>query len=84
MKKEDGAREGKGSKLPMENEILLHVEGMRGRKCENKIVSRIAMMPGVELVQANADQGTVSVTGGDLDQLQIVDIVESLGYSSLH
>lgn len=68
----------------MENEVLLYVEGMRSRNCENKIVSRIARMPGVELVQANARQGTVSVTGGDLDQLQIVDIVESLGYSALH
>lgn len=68
----------------MENEILLRVEGMRGRKCENKIVGKITMMPGVELVQANADQGTVAVTGGDLDQLEIVDIVESMGYSTLH
>lgn len=68
----------------MENEILLHVEGMRGRACEEKIVRRISMMPGIELVQANARQGTVSVTGGDVDQLGIVDIVESLGYSTLH
>lgn len=67
----------------MENEILLYVEGMRGRECENKIVRKIAMMPGVELVQANAKQGTVSVTGGDLDQLGIVDIVESMGYTTL-
>lgn len=68
----------------MENEILLRVEGMRGRTCEEKIVSRIAMMPGIELVQANAKQGTVSVTGGDVDQMEVVDIVESLGFSTLH
>lgn len=68
----------------MENEILLHVEGMKNRKCENKIVSKITTLPGVELVQANVQQGTVSVTGGDLDQLEIVDMVESLGYTTLH
>lgn len=68
----------------MENEVLLHVEGMRGSRCEDKIVRKIAMMPGVELVQANAKQGTVSVTGGDLDQLGIVDAVESLGYPTLY
>lgn len=68
----------------MENEILLYVEGMRGRKCEEKIVGEVTRMPGVELVQANARQGTVSVTGGDLDQLQLVDIIESMGYTTLH
>lgn len=68
----------------MENEVLLHVEGMRSRDCENKVVSQITKMPGVELVQANARQGTVSVTGGDLDQLEIIDIVETLGYTTLH
>lgn len=68
----------------MENEILLHVEGMHGRECENKIVGKITKMPGVEMVQANTHKGIVSVTGGDLDQLEIVDIVESLGYSTLH
>jgi len=68
----------------MENEILLRVEGMNGRKCEDKIVSGITRMPGVELVQVNAERGTVSVTGGDLDQLQLVDIIESLGYTALN
>ena len=68
----------------MENEILLYVDGMTGRKCEDKITREIAMMPGVELVQANAQKGQVSVTGGDLDQLQIVDIIEALGYKTLH
>lgn len=67
----------------MENEILLYVSGMQGRRCENKIVSGITQMPGVELVQVNAKQGTVSVTGGDLDQLGIVDIIEGLGYKTL-
>ena len=68
----------------MENEILLHVEGMQGKKCEDKIVGKITKMPGVEMVQVNARKGTVSVTGGDLDQLEIVDIVESMGYTTLH
>ena len=68
----------------MENEVLLYVEGMRGQECENKIVAEITQMPGVELVQANARQGTVSVTGGDLDQRGIVDAVEALGYLTLH
>lgn len=68
----------------MENEVLLQVEGMQGRACENKIIEKIAMMPGVELAQASAQQGTVSVTGGDLDHMEIVDAVESLGYSTLH
>lgn len=68
----------------MENEILLHVEGMSGAKCEDKITREIATMPGVELVQVNAKKGQVSVTGGDLDQLQIVDIIESMGYTALH
>ena len=68
----------------MENEILLWVEGMNGRQCEDKITGGIVKMPGVELVQVNAQKGTVSVTGGDLDQLQIIDIIESLGYTTLH
>lgn len=63
----------------MENEILLHVDGIRGRKDENRIVGMIAKLPGIEFVQANANQGTVSVTGGDLDQLTIIDIIESTG-----
>ena len=67
----------------MENEVLLYVEGMRGSRCEDQIVRAIARMPGVELVQVNAKKGTVSVTGGDLDQLGIVDAVESLGYQTL-
>lgn len=68
----------------MENEVLLYVAGMRGRRCEDKIVHEITMMPGVELVQANAKKGTVSVTGGDLDQLGIVDAIESMGYKALN
>lgn len=68
----------------MENEVLLYVSGMQNRNCENKIVSEITQMPGVELVQANAKQGTVSVTGGDLDQLGIIDIIESMGYKTLN
>jgi len=68
----------------MENEILLYVEGLSGEKSEDRITSEIARMPGVELVQVNARKGTVSVTGGDLDQLQLVDIIESLGYTTMH
>lgn len=67
----------------MENEILLHVVGMQ-KKSEDEITTEIARLPGVELVQVNAGQGTVSVTGGDLDQLQVVDIIETLGYTTLH
>jgi len=44
----------------MENEILLHVEGMRGKKCEDRITRRIAKMPGIEMIQVNAEKGTVS------------------------
>ena len=68
----------------MENEVLLQVVGMKSKRCEDKIVRKIALMPGVELVQANAQKGLVSVTGGDLDQLQIMDIIESMGYTALH
>lgn len=68
----------------MENEVLIYVSGMNGRKCEDKISREIAAMPGIELVQANAKMGLVSVTGGDLDQLQIVDVIESMGYKALN
>ncbi|MDR2932190.1 MAG: heavy-metal-associated domain-containing protein, partial [Oscillospiraceae bacterium] len=47
----------------MENEILLHVHGMKGRKCEDKITKEISKMPGIEMIQVNAKMGTVSVTG---------------------
>lgn len=67
----------------MENEVLLYVEGMQGKSCEDKIVRLITKMPGVEMVQVSAEKGVVSVTGGDIDQLEIVDIVESLGYMAL-
>ncbi|MCL2056674.1 MAG: hypothetical protein FWH02_05580 [Oscillospiraceae bacterium] len=66
----------------MENEILLYIEGMADKKTEDVITLEInRTVPGVELVQVNAEQGTVSVTGGDLDLLHIQDIVESLGYT---
>lgn len=68
----------------MENEVLIYVSGMQNRRCEEKIVREITMMPGIELVQANAKKGLVSVTGGDLDQLQIVDVIESMGYKALN
>lgn len=68
----------------MENEVLIYVSGMDGRRCEDKISREIAAMPGVELVQANSKLGLVSVTGGDLDQLKIVDVIEELGYKALN
>ena len=68
----------------MENEILMYVEGMSGKKCEDIITREICRIPGIELVQVNAGNGTVSVTGGDIDFLYVQDIVESLGYTTLH
>lgn len=67
----------------MQNQVVIQVEGMRGSECEDKIVHEIAMTPGVEFVQANAKKGLVAVTGGDLDLLNLVDIIESMGYSAL-
>lgn len=68
----------------MENEIVLYVEGMRGHACEKKIVNEIAMLPGIELVQVDYKKGAVQVTGGDVDRLAVEDIVESLGYPTIH
>ena len=70
---------GKGRKL-MENEILLYVDGMRGRRSEQKIARAIEKMPGLEMVVVNAGNGTVNVTGGDIDLLAVVDAIESAGY----
>ena len=68
----------------MENEIMLRVEGMQNRRCEQKIQNELALLPGIEVMQVSAKAGTVCVTGGDLDQMQVVDVVESLGYTVLH
>lgn len=67
----------------MENEVYIRVEGMKGQSCEKKISQQISKMPGVEMVQVNAHKGSVSVNGGDLDQLEIIDIIEGSGYSVL-
>jgi len=68
----------------MENEVVVTVDGLRGKKAADKIVQQITQMPGVELVDINLRRGRVSVTGGDLDQMYIVDVIESMGYTALH
>ena len=68
----------------MENEIMLRVEGMQNRSCEQKIQNELALLPGIEVLQVSAKEGIVCITGGDLDGMQVVDAVESLGYTVLH
>lgn len=68
----------------MENEIYLMVEGLEAdRKAAQKITGRIQKMPGIEVVSVDPTRGSVSVTGGDLDQLMIEDTIESMGYQLL-
>ena len=68
----------------MENEVVITVDGLKSPKAADKIVQQITQMPGVELVDINLKRGRVSVTGGDLDQMYIVDVIESMGYTALH
>ena len=66
----------------MENEIIIHVEGMHGKSCRQKIFNKLSQIPGIELVQVDLADGRVGVTGGDLDHHQIMDSIESMGYTA--
>lgn len=64
----------------MDNQIMLRVEGLEGRKAEQKLIREISTQPGIEAVTVSAEDGVVIVTGGDIDRLGIIDMVESMGY----
>jgi len=70
-------------KLFMENEVVVQVDGIKSKRAADKIVGQITQMPGVEMVDVNLKRGRVSVTGGDLDQMYIVDVIESMGYTAI-
>ncbi len=68
----------------MENQVVLKIEGIKSWKAANKVVKNIGTMPGVALVNVDLNNGYLRVTGGDLDQLQIADMVEGMGYHTFH
>ncbi|WRS28229.1 heavy-metal-associated domain-containing protein [Oscillospiraceae bacterium MB08-C2-2] len=64
----------------MENGVILHVQGINDKKDEDAITAEIQAIPGIEFVSVDGRQGIVALTGGDMDKLQIADLIEGLGF----
>ncbi len=65
----------------MENKVLVKVQGMSCKGCERRLQDQLAKLPGIELVTANAKNGTVEVIGSQLDAMSITDEIEALGFT---
>lgn len=64
----------------MEN-IILNVNGMECKGCENRIQNAIKNMTNVKDVIANHETGTVEIIpGGEIDVLKISEKINDLGF----
>jgi Copper chaperone len=61
-------------------DLIIHTNDSSPAHCEEKIRQKLSEIPGVELVEVDAVRGTVHITGGDLDQMEIRDLIEGIGY----
>jgi len=64
-------------------EIVLKVKGMACGGCENRIQNAIKNMEGIEEVVANHKEGTVTITGKEIDINVIKVKIEDLGFNVL-
>ena len=63
----------------MENKVVLKIEGLETDGAKEKILRRAGKMPGIEYLSVDADTGTITVLGGDIDRLGLEDEIEGLG-----
>ena len=61
-------------------EIKFVTEGMACSKCEARMVERLSAMAGVSAVTASAVDGSVVVTGENLDRDALAQAIEDLGF----
>ncbi len=62
-------------------EIKLKINGMMCTGCENRVKSALALVEGVEKVEADHNTGIVTVTSkGDLDISKIKEKIIDIGY----
>lgn len=67
----------------MENNVYLQVEGLFDDRSKDKIIKSLSQMPGIELIHVDSSEGLIQLSGGDIDQLEVEDIVESLGFRTM-
>lgn len=61
-------------------EIKFVTEGMACSKCEARVVEKLSSMAGVNAVTAKAADGSVVVTGENLDRNALAQAIEDLGF----
>ena len=61
-------------------EIKFVTEGMACSKCEVRVVEKLSSMAGVNAVTAKAADGSVVVTGENLDCDALAQAIEDLGF----
>lgn len=64
-------------------EIKFNTEGMACSKCEARVVEKLSSMSGVASVTAHAADGSVVVTGENLDRDALAQAIEDLGFDVL-
>lgn len=61
-------------------EIKFVTEGMACSKCGARVVEKLSSMAGVNVVTAKAADGSVVVTGENLDRDALAQAIEDLGF----
>jgi copper chaperone len=64
-------------------EIKFNTEGMACSMCEARVVEKLSSIPGVASVTAQAADGSVVVTGENLDRDTLAQAIEDLGFDVL-
>ena len=61
-------------------EIKFVTEGMACSNCEARVVEKLSSMAGVNAVTAKAADGSIVVTGENLDRDALAQAIEDLGF----
>jgi copper chaperone len=56
------------------------VEGMTCQHCINAVGGEVGQLPGVTTVAVDLDRGTVTVTGGQIDDNAVRAAIDEAGY----
>lgn len=64
-------------------EIKFETEGMTCSKCEARVIEKLSAIPGVASVTACAADGSVVVTGENLEKDALIQAIEDLGFDVL-
>ena len=62
------------------DKITLNVNGMMCEGCENRINKVISKAPGVKDVKASHKDGTVIISGNNLNRDELIACIENLDY----